>query len=450
MTGKILPIIQDQSPKTTECPAHVHPADIVRDVKSADLKGVKIVFINMPLRETAVPNTTPEGPLLMATNLIKNYGVFATIIDLNAYRIKDTGPETLSLPNGRHLTLVETEALIKRHFEIYGEPDIVAFSGMITTLRWQENVATIIRKVSPNVFLVSGGGLATDLKTGLFGYVSELDAIAHSEGDDTIVKICYDAQTIKKHGLFNSIASGKLRPYYVGELLNKHRFVYAGDRPQNLDTLPFADLSLLEKDVNNYQILNMYLRNAVWGVAANNSSATPFTMTLSATSVSSRGCPFACNYCDRRAQGERNWGVRSAEHIHCQLIAYLERYGIDLMGLRDDNFAVAIPRIEKMVPLLGPLGIPWGTHTRMDEGADPKRIKPMAQAGCKYIGFGPESANAKDLVSINKGGHTLSNGFEDCKVFDKTYSFPKSMTVATRNCLEFGFHANCTWIMGIP
>ncbi len=435
----------------SSCSLNTHPADVIKDIKPKDIEGVNLLFINMPLRETAKPHVTPEGPLLMATNLIKNYGVYATIVDLNAYRINDSLAESRNLPNGRHLMLPETETLLRKHIKVHGTPDVVAFSGMITTLRWQEDVAKIIRKILPKVFLVSGGGLATDLKLGLLNYVPELDAIAHSEGDDVIVKICYDVKTIKERGLPSALSSGKLRPYYIGEVMNKHRFMYAGDRPKDLDTLPFADLSILEEDVNGVRIIDdIYLINAVWGTSANNSSATSFTMKFSTTSVSSRGCPFACHYCDRKAQGERNWGVRSAEHIYAEMVYHLEKHHIDFKGFPDDNFAVAIPRIEKMVPLLGPLGIPWGTHTRMDEGADPRRIRPMAKANCIYVGFGPESANAKDLVTLNKGGHTLSNGFEECRVLDKIYSFPKSMTVATRNCLEYGIHANCTWIMGIP
>ena len=148
--------------------ALVHPADIVKSITYQDLAGTNVVLINMPLRETARPNTTPEGPLLLATNLQQNYGVNATLIDLNAYRIKDELAERRGLKWGRHLTHEEVLALIQRHISKHGEPAMVGFSGKITTLDWQEKVAKITRQLAPDTFLVSGNGLATDLETGLF------------------------------------------------------------------------------------------------------------------------------------------------------------------------------------------------------------------------------------------------------------------------------------------
>ena len=91
----------------------IHPASIISDIASSFLSGMNAVFINMPLRETAVPNNTPQGPLLLATNLRNNYGVNATVIDLNGYRIKDELSASRGLSNGRHLTEQEAFELIK-------------------------------------------------------------------------------------------------------------------------------------------------------------------------------------------------------------------------------------------------------------------------------------------------------------------------------------------------
>ncbi|OGN05651.1 MAG: hypothetical protein A2831_00505 [Candidatus Yanofskybacteria bacterium RIFCSPHIGHO2_01_FULL_44_17] len=463
-----LPILQ---PVHTKKPPH--PADIIKDISYKDVAGLNVVFINMPLRETAVPNTTPEGPLLMATRLRKHYDLPARVIDFNGYRIKDALAEKRGLPNGRHFSEREVYRFLVEHFSYYGTPDLVAFSGKITTLRWQETIAKMVRQILPHVFLVSGGGLATELKIGLFNYIPELDAVAHSEGDDTIIKICQDAKTIKEKGLRRAIESGSLNPYYLGEISNKPRLMYEGNRPRDLDALPYADIDILsDNDIIfkrvfgcDYKLVPSYLASAVWGVSANNSSAAPFTMTRSTTSVSSRGCPYGCKYCYRGTQGERQWAVRSAQHIHNQLVHYKERYGIDFHGFPDDNFAVTYGRIQDLVPLLGPLGIKWGTHTRLDEAAglkprpnrpgeyffeDPLRVALMAKSGCTYIGAGPESACAKTIETLGKGGFTLSNGFEATKVFGKMYQFPRSMKYGIKNCQDVDIHVNCTWIKGNP
>lgn len=440
-----------------------HPSEIIKDITYRDLKDTNVVFVNMPIREAAAPTTTPEGPLLLATNLRDNYGVNSSVIDLNGYRIKDNYSEQAGLLNGRHLNLSETYELIKKHFEVNGEPDLVALSGIITTLDWQEKLASLVKDLSPNTFLVSGGGLATELREGLFNYIPELDGVAHSEGDDVIVKIAYDSK-LKKNGLERALSNGKLKPYYIGEIKGKHRFVYGGDKPSNLDALPFGDLDLLKEDVNGFSVLEYYLGNAVWGKGANNSSVAPFEMDISTTFVSSRGCPHACDFCYKGAQGGRDYDMRSAENLAKQFKLHKEKYGVDFIGLPDDNFGISRKRIQDLVPLLKDMGVRWGTHIRLDESADlknvledgslvfesQKRVDLMAEAGCIYAGFGAESASPKVLESMKKGGFTLKNGLENIKVNGINYQFPRSMIYGIKNCENAGIHSNCTWIMGYP
>lgn len=430
-----------------------HPADVIAAISPHELSGMRVLFINMPLRETARPNTTPEGPLLLATRLRSEYGVDATIIDLNAYRIADNDAQHRGLRYGRHLTYTEATGLIQRHIAHHGEPELVALSGKITTLKWQEEIVRIARLLLPDVFIVSGGGLATELKMGLFTYIPNLDAVADSEGDDTIIKIAYDAHLIRASGVESAHASGKLRPYHVGIVQGRHRFLYAGDRPQNLDALPHAELELLRSDVDGTPILEQYLAVPAWSAAANNSSAAPWCdedVVPKTTSVSSRGCPFGCKYCFRKTQGERNWGVRSASHIMKELQEHLERYNIKFHGFPDDNFAVTLGRIKDLNNLVA-----WGTHTRLDEVAGLNETtrgtaEIMAKAGCKYIGFGPESASAKVLTAIGKGGHTLTNGFTRVDVAGQSHEFPTSMIVGIQQAAYAGIHGNCTWIYGSP
>ena len=413
-------------------------------------KGLSITFINMPLRETAMPNTPPEGPGILAA-IARRYGAEPHILDLNSYRIKDDLARERGLPNGRHLLPSEAEALLVRHLENAGDQDVIAFSGKITTLRWQETMAKVVRKHQPECFLVTGNGLATEIKTGLFHWIPELDAIGRSEGDDIILLILNDAQVIKEKGLSRALNSSQLSPYYIGEINGKSRFQYEGTRPRNLDALPYAAWDLLESDPYGHNILEDYIKVPVWGLAANNSSAAPFEMKRSLTTVSSRGCPYSCAFCYRGAQGERNYGMRSSEHIAKQVRGYVDKYDLDFIGFPDDNFAVDKRRIKRMVPVFKEYGLDsvrWGTHSRLDE-AD-ARIFDMAESGCVYIGFGAESASPHTLTAMQKRGFILRNGVTPTNVNGRTYEFPTTMMTAVENCKKAGIHGNCTWIMAFP
>ncbi len=443
----------------------LHPAEIVKDISFNDLAGTKMLFINMPLRESAPPVDSPQGPLLLATNLRQNYGVEATIVDLNAYRIKDDDSEKRNLPHGRHLTHPEAAELIMRHLKKFGEPTVIGFSGKITTFKWQQEIAKFIRAILPNIFLVSGNGLATEIKSGLFntGFIPELDGVCTSDGDEVVLKIVYDSKIIKERGIESAISSGHLAPYYIGKINGRHRFVYEGYRPRNLDLFPFVDMEILDEDADGKKIGKQYLYLPSYGSKTNSSTVTPWEddeITPKTNSVSSRGCPFGCHYCLRGADGARDWAVRSAQHIYDELAFNKEKYGIKFHCFHDDNFAVRSERIAEMVPLVGPLGIKWGCLTRLDEAAglnpstgkfeDPLRIELMAKAGCVFIGFGPESASPNVLKAIGKGGHTLTNGMMEVRIDGQPHSFPRSMIEGIRNAWKFGIHSNCTWIVASP
>ncbi|MBD8892826.1 B12-binding domain-containing radical SAM protein [Roseibium litorale] len=441
----------------------VLPKTFLQNFKSSTLKGVKVTFINMPIREQAKPNNPPVGPALLAARL-REYGAEPAIIDLNIYRVLDEEASRKGLAFGRCLTFQEARALIERSLAKAGSQHVIGLSGLITTLSWQTEIAKVIRELDPDALLVSGGGLATQFREDLFNWIPELDAVSHSEGDDIVLKIALDAQALRDHGFDKAYKSGRLTPFYRDFRAGRPRFFYHGGRTPDLDSLPFPAYDLLKEDVDGFPVLESYLSAPVWGGAAKNSSATSFQMKRSISTISSRGCPFACKFCFRGAQGERNYGVRSADNLAAEFLEYKDRLGVDFIGLMDDNFMVSPKRITELADLLEPLArsgeLRWGAHGRLDEAADLRpdrksggyvkadvlRVDEMARAGCIYIGFGAESASAKVLEDMGKGGFMLTSGMEKLNGFE----FPRAMTEGIRNTLGAGIHGNCTWIMGYP
>ena len=64
----------------------LHPNEYIKDFPYDSFNGMKITFINMPLRETALPNVPPEGPGILAA-IARRYCAEPYILDLNGYRI---------------------------------------------------------------------------------------------------------------------------------------------------------------------------------------------------------------------------------------------------------------------------------------------------------------------------------------------------------------------------
>lgn len=370
-----------------------------------DLRGLRVCFLNMPIRESVRPGNLPLGPALLAARL-EEAGADVTIVDLNAQRP------------------VVTEAEARALIEGAGDRQLYALSGLITTLAWQERAARIVRELAPKSTIVSGGGLATTFRATLFDWIPQLDGVCHSEGDDVILDIAADA------------LSGDME-----------RKVYDGFRTKNLDALPFPAWHLFDPDV-----LEGYVTAPIWGEAAHNSSSAPLTMERSVNTVSSRGCSFGCKFCDRTATGERNYGVRSADDLWAEMAMAVDKLGVDFIGITDDNFMIQPKRIEDMA-VLDPV-VRWGTHGRLDEAADMRygkvaerrRVDAMAEAGCVYIGFGAESACPKTLRAMGKGGHMLANG----TAWVEGFNLPITMMQGIRNTVDAGIHPNCTWIRGWP
>ena len=120
--------------------------------------------------------------------------------------------------------------------------------------------------------------------------------------------------------------------------------------------------------------------------------------------VSTRGCPYHCNWCAKPIWGQR-YNVRNAESV-AEEMAYLHRmyqvnhiwFADDIMGLTPGWFAKLSEELESRN-----LKLPFKCLSRADLVLRGDTIEQLARAGCEIIWLGAESGSQKILDAMDKG-----------------------------------------------
>jgi len=123
-----------------------------------------------------------------------------------------------------------------------------------------------------------------------------------------------------------------------------------------------------------------------------------YPRTPNTSCISSRGCPYACSYCDRSVFG-RSFRYNSAEYLFDHLRHLRERYGIRHINFYDDQFTFHRARVEKFCQLMleKPLGMTFNCAVRA-EHVDPALLALMKRAGCWMISLGIETGDEQLLA----------------------------------------------------
>jgi len=114
--------------------------------------------------------------------------------------------------------------------------------------------------------------------------------------------------------------------------------------------------------------------------------------------ITSRGCPFKCNFCYRMQPKVR---LRSPESVVEEIKHLKEAYGIGYIAFQDDLFMMSPDRTLELCDAIEPLNIRWSCFGRLNY-ANTKTIRAMKKAGCVYIGYGIESMDDDVLKTMNK------------------------------------------------
>ncbi len=246
-------------------------------------------------------------------------------------------------------------------------PDLVGFSVTTSGFPDAYAIAQALRPLLPrDVPFVFGGVHVSALRTELLRRFPLIDFGVIGEGEATLAELL-------ERG-FTDPASVPGLLYRNGEEI----CASPGERALlELDSLPFPAYERLPGFPQAYHL------------ALFNYGKAPGTST-----VTSRGCPYACSYCDRSVY-QRSYRFNSATYIYEHLRTLRDRFGIRHVTFYDDLFTYDRERVVALCNLLiqKPLGVTFACDVRVNH-IDWELAQLLKAAGCYQVAFGIESGDA--------------------------------------------------------
>jgi radical SAM superfamily enzyme YgiQ (UPF0313 family) len=253
------------------------------------------------------------------------------------------------------------------------QPDLIGVTST-TENRFQSfKLIRLIKKTYPQALTILGGPHASMAAEDCLAHIPELDLVVRGEGEMTLTELCRWHKEGKDPQALDSISGLSFRKH--GEVQSNPA------RPliKDLDNLPYPAFHLIPFAEYNFKF------------------PVPGKGELPAVNImSSRGCPFKCNFCATPINWGRNVRMRSPENVVDEIEGLIKQYGIKVIFFFDDTFNVNTKRVEKICDLIieRELDIYWKCDVRIDLIDKPLLTK-MKQAGLFHLSFGLEAASER-------------------------------------------------------
>jgi anaerobic magnesium-protoporphyrin IX monomethyl ester cyclase len=123
------------------------------------------------------------------------------------------------------------------------------------------------------------------------------------------------------------------------------------------------------------------------------------------TMITSRGCPFNCNFCSSSQFSGVRWRPRSVEGIFEEMELLYRKYDYKAINFIDDNFTLnpdRAVRISERIIASG-LDVYWEAMSHVETVVkNPGMVKTMARSGLKWMFLGFESGSQEILNEYGK------------------------------------------------
>lgn len=374
-------------------------------------KGLRILFINAPIREWSYPNIMPLGQGYVGA-VARMDGHTIDVLDLNAERkapVKDA-PAVF-------VKRVE-ERIVEKLNE--AKPNVIAVGGIITQYAWMKRITTLCKAVYPDVPIVLGGGIASCAPDFMMARLP-IDVVVQKEGDVIFSEVLHRIELGATFEGVKGVSWRRLvRPGDWAIQNNGLRTSIVG-REAGLDGLPWPLRSAWPEDeiykLNPVGHLNWKTK---W-IAGASVEKNQYSLTM----IASRGCPYGlkgCDYCYATYLGG-SYRLRSPKEVVDEMQYLGERYGATYIHFLDDllltDFRWALEFFKELRQKKSDAGfeVTWGGSGRTNIIADDvirarkegrqHMLEQAYEVGMRQVGYGIESASPLILKNIDKSGQTI-------------------------------------------
>ncbi len=303
------------------------------------------------------------------------------------------------------LLLSVTPEILQHQLQTF-KPELIGVGCMTPTYPQAINICRMVKSLS-SAATVLGGPHVTALREEILQEQPEVDYVIYGEGEQTITELCQalgqsDRQVSQIQGLVYRADNGTVKKNPPRALI------------QDVDSLPFPARDLVDMSrLGTHRYIDVGR--------------------LSATMISSRGCPFKCAFCSSHITMGKTYRYRSAHNVLAEIDELVGRYRVNHVAFEDDTFTLNRERVETICRGLiqRNYDLTWYCLSRV-ESMDLELARLMRRAGCRLVSFGIESGNPDILKKIHK-----------------KISLPAARQ-AIEACYRAGLRSQCTFILGFP
>jgi len=260
-----------------------------------------------------------------------------------------------------------TDEEVSRQLMNLDSYELIGISALSTQYSYIKWLTRELRRKSPAKIMV-GGALATHSPDLVLRHTSA-DICVIGEGEVTVKDITENLYALEK------VAGIAFK--------NNGNITHNPPRPyiQNLDDIEFPGWDIFPIDI--------YL---------NNCSVFGFPHIKAMNLITSRGCPWDCNFCSKTFTKVR---FRTIDNVIAEIKELKRKFNIEGIGFMDELLVSSKKRFYELCNKIEPLHIRWSCQGRVNL-VTLEMLKRMKRAGCVAIGYGIESGSATILSAMNK------------------------------------------------